>query len=344
MTRCIVTGATGFIGRRLVHQLLCDGHSVKAMLQTGDSGNGLDSRVASFRADVTRRETLDGQFADCDVVFHLAGCTIARSKNEFDLVNHRGTLNVARACAKEDRPPLFLFVSSLAAAGPSQPAKPHVESDLPQPVSDYGRSKRDAEMGLLEMADRISIRIARPPSVFGDTDPYLLSLFKAAKFGLVLKAGPGTPSYSYIHVDDLVRALIHIAECPSVQVCDSDRGNAAADGSSRLRPELVYVAHRPPLTFPQVAALVAEAVGTNVVRQIRIPTSLCWTLAFMNSLGARLFRLRPLLNLDKMREGMAGSWTCDPKRLTEDWGFEFPTPLETQIRETAKSYQAMGKI
>ncbi|MGI9473448.1 MAG: NAD-dependent epimerase/dehydratase family protein, partial [Rubripirellula sp.] len=216
-TRFIVTGATGFIGRRLIDRLLDEGHTVTAMLHKSEPKEPLDPRVKTFRADVTQPETLEGKFADCDVVMHLAGCTIARSKTEFDFVNHMGTLNVARECARQTAPPRFMFVSSLAAAGPSQPGQPHVESGPTQPVSDYGRSKRDAERALLAMSQEIPLLIARPACVFGDTDPYLLNLFKAAKLGLVLLAGPGNHRYSFIHVDDLTRALIHMVECSSVQ-------------------------------------------------------------------------------------------------------------------------------
>ena len=358
MTRFIVTGATGFIGRRLLELLLEQGHSVTAMLHTSESDSGLDARVDSFRADVTQPATLQGKFRQCDVVVHLAGCTIERAKHEFELVNHQGTLHVASECASESDPPRFLFVSSLAAAGPSKPGKPHVESDPAQPVSNYGKSKRDAEQALLKLSNRLPICIVRPPSVFGDTDPYLLSLFKAAKWGLVVMAGRGTHSYSYIHVDDLARVLLHLAECSSVQCheCDPDplmsdtasRSNQpprnSSNGNSLPDARLVFAAHHPPLTFPQVADLVADAVGTKRVRRIHIPGPFCWTLAWVNSVVGRLFRLRPLLNLDKMREGMAGSWACDSTFLTEDLRFEFPRPLESQIRETAKSYQAMGKM
>lgn len=358
MTRFIVTGATGFIGRRLLNLLLDHGHSVTAMLHTSESDSELDDRVDFFHADVTQPATLKGKFRMCDVVIHLAGCTIERTRHEFERVNHQGTLHVARECASESDPPRFLFVSSLAAAGPSEPGKPHVESDHTRPVSNYGKSKRNAEHAVLGLSDQLPICIVRPPSVFGDTDPYLLSLFKAAKWGFVVMAGRGTHSYSYIHVDDLARVLLHLSECSSVQRHERDpdplMANTASpshqpppdssNGDPFQDARLVFAANRSPLTFPQVADLVADAVGTKRVRRIHLPASLCWTLAWVNSLVGRVFRLRPLLNLDKMREGMAGSWACDATFLTEDLKFEFPRPLETQIRETAKSYQAMGKM
>ncbi|MGI9471564.1 MAG: hypothetical protein ACR2NZ_08540, partial [Rubripirellula sp.] len=97
-------------------------------------------------------------------------------------------------------------------------------------------------------------------------------------------------------------------------------------------------------TLRELAGLVAESVGTRKVRQIRLPSVFCWMLASINSHASRLLRLRLLLNSDKMREGMAGSWTCDSSRLTDELGFEFRSSLEDRIRETAKSYQAMGKM
>ena len=61
-------------------------------------------------------------------------------------VNGEGTWNVARACAAQPQPPVLIAVSSVAAAGPIGEGSVRRESDPPAPVSDYGRSKRAAEL------------------------------------------------------------------------------------------------------------------------------------------------------------------------------------------------------
>jgi nucleoside-diphosphate-sugar epimerase len=235
-----------------------------------------------------------------------------------------------------------LFVSSLAAAGPAVAGRPLTEQDPPQPVSDYGRSKLAAEQDLLRMADQLPIQVVRPPSVFGDSDRYMLPLFRLAKTGFVILAGDAVPGYSFIHVDDLARALLHVSQCHNVYL--RARCNAAdhPDPPDKPNPGLVYLAQDPPMSFVDVATVISDTVGGGKLRTIHIPASLCWSLAAVNSLGAKALGLRPLLNVDKMREAMAGGWICNPHRLIDELGFDFPQTLEERIRETALSYQRQG--
>lgn len=311
-----------------MRQLLASGYEVSAVLHRDRSPNPFDHDVRVFRADVTQPETLVGPLDDCELVIHLAGCTLARTKRDFDVVNRLGTLNVARHCAARQTPPRLLFVSSLAAAGPAQAGRPLRESDRPQPVSAYGRSKLAAEQELLRVADRLPVQIVRPCSVFGDTDRYMLGLFKAAKAGWVVLPGRETASYSLIQVDDLARALMHVAT----------RGETAAHDPS-AHSGVVFLAHGPPMTFPQIASVVSGTLGTGTARTIHVPAVFCWGVAAANSAASRMLGVRPLLNLDKMREGMAGAWMCDTSRLTDDLGFEFQVSLRERIQQTAESYR-----
>ncbi len=275
----------------------------------------------------------------------MAGCTIERSNREFDQVNREGTLNVARECRNVETPPLLLFVSSLAAAGPAVRGRPRTERDPPAPVSAYGRSKLAAEEGLRRMAGELPIQVVRPPSVFGDSDRYTLPLFKSAKAGWVFLAG-GEHSYSFIHVDDLARALLHVSTCDAVRVQPLDEsGNSGQQDhacTAASNPGTVHLAQDPAMSFAEIASVIRESIGRDGVRSLHVPAMFCWALAATNSIGGRALRRRPLLNLDKMREAMAGAWISDNRRLTEELGFEFQVSLHARIRETAESYQEKG--
>lgn len=328
MTRFTVTGAGGFIGKKLVSHLHSLGHGVLAMVRGEPASYQFDDGVEVIRGDVRDPETLTGRFADCDVMIHLAGCTIARRRRDFEQVNHRGTENVASACLAQPVTPKLLYVSSVAAAGPSPDGHAWNESDVAHPVSDYGRSKLAAEQSLRQLGGQMKVQIVRPSSVFGDTDRYLLSLFKAAKSGWVVVPGRRAANYSFIHVDDLVRSLHHVAmrETASTAV------------------ESFYLAQDPPLSFPQIAQTISEALDNGPVRAFHAPASLCWTIAAANSACGRLFATRPLLNLDKIREGLAGSWVCDPSRLRDETGFQFQVSLHDRIRQTALAYRKLGLL
>lgn len=331
MTRITVIGATGFIGQRLVHRLQSAGYEITVLLHQNREADPFGSEVRVFTGDVTAAETLREPIAASDLVIHLAGCTIAGKKSDFDRVNRAGTLNVAQTCASQPTPPKLLYVSSLAAAGPALEGRPHSESDRPQPVSDYGRSKLAAEEALRSLSDQLPIQVVRPPSVFGDTDVQMLSLFKAAKAGWVFLPGRKIRSYSLIHVDDLAAAMIHLPQHGDTfeRESESPRG-------------LFYVAQGPAMTFVELANVIRQALSGKATRPVRVPSPLCWGLAGVNSLAARTTGIRPLLNVDKIREAMAGDWTCDARRLTEQFGFRFQVSLEDSIRATVEGYQEKG--
>jgi nucleoside-diphosphate-sugar epimerase len=329
MAGYLVTGASGFIGTYLVRRLSESGHEVSVLLHDREPSRDAFAGFRELRGDITDPESLKGKFDRCDGVFHLAGCTIARRPNDFFRINRDGTENVARACASAPSPPKLMFVSSLAAVGPASMGRPVSEQTAPAPVSDYGRSKLQAEQVLGQWSDRLPIQIVRPPSVMGPCDPYMLGLFKTAKAGWVFLPGKEPYRYSMIHVDDLVNAMIHLFHRADLSACSGT-------------PALIHLAQDPPLTFVETAKIVREHVGRRGVRVIRVPRPVCWTAAWINSLAAKLFPVRPLLNLDKMREAMAGEWVCDAQALTATHGFRFPNSLPDRIRQTASGYQEKG--
>ena len=104
------------------------------------------SRWSSSSATSAIPARLDAAVKGRDRVFHLAGVIQAVDEAAFDTANTRGTANLVGACLRA-APGLkrFVFVSSIAAAGPSGAGRPVVETDVPRPVSAYGRSKLAAE-------------------------------------------------------------------------------------------------------------------------------------------------------------------------------------------------------
>ena len=104
----------------------------------------------------------------------------------------------------------FVYVSSLAAAGPCKNGVAVTEDCSPCPVSDYGRSKLEGEKAVLQYRDLIPVTIVRPPAVYGPRDRDMLVLFKMIKKGVFFDLG--TCYYSLLYVDDLVQGIILCAE------------------------------------------------------------------------------------------------------------------------------------
>ena len=103
----------------------------------------------------------------------------------------------------------LLLVSSLAAMGPSSPQRPRLESDLPAPVSHYGRSKLAGEQAARRWANEVPITVLRPPVVFGECDAATCEIFRPiARCGVHVVPSWRTHRVSLIHADDLLQAMV----------------------------------------------------------------------------------------------------------------------------------------
>ncbi len=214
----LITGATGFIGSHLAESLLKQGFRVRALVRpTSDLRwiKGLDIEFVS--GSLQDNSFLEQAVSGVDYIFHLAGAVKAKDPKDFYLHNTRATMNLARA-AMTAAPGLkrFLFASSQAAAGPAECLeKPVCERDECRPLSDYGRSKLQAERELMEISGRLPVTIVRPPSVYGPRDTEVLAYFKWVNRGLALLPGFGTRHAHLIYVKDLVDGMMLAAASKS---------------------------------------------------------------------------------------------------------------------------------
>ena len=123
--RAFLTGATGFVGGHLVDQLLAGGHHVTALVRTPSKGAALAERgVTLVQGDLRDLRALREGAADADVVYHLAALTGAVNEAEFLTANREGTANALNAAMASPRRPRLVYVSSMAAGGPSRRAAP----------------------------------------------------------------------------------------------------------------------------------------------------------------------------------------------------------------------------
>ncbi len=332
MALALVTGATGFIGRHLVRALLARGDRVRCLVRPTSQLAGLDApRLETVVGEVVTGEGLAAALAGVEVVYHLAGATLALTAADYDRVNRGGTRLLAAACAACDRPPVLVVVSSLAAAGPSH-GTPRAEEEPPAPVSNYGRSKRAAEEELIRVAGRVPATVLRPPAVFGPGDRYILKLFRSVRAGVNLVPGLTPTRLSMIHVRDLAEAMILAAE----------QGRRVPPGGDVGFTGFYNVALHEAPTFADLGREIAGAMHCRPPWTVRVPAAVCWMMGAVGELGARLARRPAYLVLDKMREGLAGSWTCDVSRAERELGFRAKVGLREGLAETAAWYREQG--
>lgn len=208
----LVTGASGFIGKRLCKRLDQKNIPVRAVLRNED-----DKFKEVVLCDFEKEDLANEAYHGIETIFHLAGCTHdVDNQSTFEVykkINTEATTKLAHA-AVENRVSSFVFVSSVKAGGSPVTGQVLDETDQQEPEGLYGKTKREAELNLLNIGaqSNMHISIIRPTLVYGPgLKGNLLQMYKAVEKGWFPPLPFVNNARSLIHVDDLIEALLLVA-------------------------------------------------------------------------------------------------------------------------------------
>ena len=324
--RTLVTGASGFIGSHLTDALSTAGHDVTALVRTTSNLRWLEGSPARLvTGDLLDKDSLAAAVADQEIIFHVAGAVIAKDLQEFDSTNFRGSENILEAILHHN-PGVkkVIYVSSLAAGGPTTPDHPLTEDDPSQPVSDYGASKLRGEESVLSYSDRLHTVAIRPPIVYGPRDKGLLTFFRIVKKHIKLNLGMSHRYITLIHVSDLVQAMMLMAEKETVS------------GSFYYVNDGV-----PARSWFDVQNEVAKALDVWTI-PLKLPLALAFVSIAAMHMIQKMTGRRSYLNLNKYSEMAQRAWICDGSKIREELGYTPKVFTEDGFRETAKWYRESG--
>jgi dihydroflavonol-4-reductase len=317
--KVLVTGATGFVGLRLLSHLREAGVFPMALVRKSSQTDAIEAEgFPIYVADLATGAGLEEALSNCDAVVHSAGGGRVKRASDFYKNNTQTTETLLQAitthCPSLKR---FVLISSIAARGPGTTKEPM------GPQSHYGKSKALAEEKALACQTQFPITILRPPSLYGPGDARFLPLYKAVHRGLVtLPSSQGEASF--LHIDDMCQAVVSALRTPHPGPCVFELD----DGKTYEISSLIH--------------LIQGGLDVKKPRLIHIPHTVLWTVAVCLEAAGALTGKATLLTRDKMKDLRNPHWVTRSDSFQDATGWRPQISLEKGVTETATWYKEQG--
>ncbi len=326
--KILITGASGFIGSFIVEEALKRGFETWAAVRKSSSREWLkDERIHFIELNLSSKAQLVEQLRgmDFDYVVHAAGVTKCLNKADFHRINTEGTKNLAEALLEVKMPlKRFVFVSSLSIFGAIKEQEPYEEireSDTPQPNTEYGRSKLEAEQFLATTT--LPYIILRPTGVYGPREKDYFIMAKSIKGHSDFAVGYKRQDITFVYVKDVVQAVFL-----ALDKGENGRQYFLSDGE-------VYQS----TTFSD---LIHEELGRPWWIRTTAPV---WVLRIVTFFGEYIGRMTgkvTALNNDKYNILKQRNWRCDIQPAIDELGYQPTVKLEQGVKETIQWYKEHG--
>ncbi len=332
MKTVLVTGASGFVGSHLTEELLKHGFRTIAAIRFSSSTKYLTHpEIIIYRLNLNDKEQLKNdllklsqQVGEIHYIIHNAGITKAKRLNDFWTHNFGTTKNLVDVITElQLKVEKFIYISSLAAYGAGNPftLEPVKLTDIPNPQTEYGRSKLAAEEYVMENSHFPWI-VFRPTGIYGPRDVDYFVFLKIIQRGFEPYVGFKTQHLTFIYIKDLVRLVVQALE-------------------SKVFNKSYFVSDGNTYTSEEYADIVKKALNKKTFR-IRVPLFMVKTLAYLTELIYKPFGVLPLLNKDKYYLLSSINWKCDIEQTITDFSFTPQYNLEKGVKESIQWYKENG--
>ncbi|MDX6017296.1 SDR family oxidoreductase [Shewanella indica] len=308
--KIMLTGASGFIGSKLLEQLPSDTLSLGRVKPAGKTHEQF------FKLEIKDDTDYSVALSGVDVIVHLAARvhimndTSLDPLREFREVNTAGTMNLARQAVKAGVK-RFIFVSSIKVNGEStEIGKPFTESDDRCPEDFYGQSKSEAEVQLLELAEQtgLEVVIIRPTLVYGPgVKANFASLLHLVSKGLPLPFGS---------VKDNKRSLVSVTNLVDLIITCIDHPKAAN--------QVFLVSDDHDISTVEMVKHMSQALGKSS-RLLPVPL---WCYRLVGKLTGKMGVVDRLI----------GSLQVDITHTKNTLGWTPPQTLEHGFKEAAEAF------
>ncbi len=323
--RILITGATGFIGSHLAELLHKKGYQLRCLVRkTSDLHWIRHLPVEYIYGDLFDKPVLNDAVKDVEYIYHLAGVTKAKTKQEYFRGNQLATKNILDAAvASHSSLKRFIHVSSQTAVGPTLTSLPVDETTPFHPITTYGISKMEAEKECLALMEKLPITIVRAPAVYGPRDKDVFEFFNTMNKRLHPMVGFDNKTVSLIHVKDLVDGIV-----------------LAGENSTGVH-QTYFISSERFYNWKEVGEITSRVIGKKALR-LRIPEFGMYTIAGFSEAFSFISRKPVLLNLEKARDIVQNAWTCSIAKAQRELDFRESFTLEEGIKNTVAWYREQG--
>ena len=239
MESVLVTGATGFIGSRLVKRLVEKDYKVSTLVRKGrHAGIKTDEIIG----DLTETLNFDGKSFDC--VFHLASHNPLEKRTKvLEKVNLDGAKNLFKAV--KDKTKSLVYISGLGVYG--DPVGRTIDESYPySPDTNFAKTRLDAQKFLEDMCkeNKISFAVIHLGDVYGSGGWFYEMIVKRLQKKSFRLPGGGKYYKGFVHVDDAVGSMIAVME-------------------NKVFEESYIIADSTPVTFVDFVNYTADAIGAK---------------------------------------------------------------------------------
>ena len=304
MHKVLLTGASGFVGKGVLRRLIANGNEVTTTSRrVWNDAPSFSSHctVDSIHGNTDWSIAVRGQktVVHCAARVHVMNDSAKNPLEEFRAVNFHGTLNLARQ-AVEAGARRFIFISSIGVNGAETFDLPFNSDDAVAPHSYYSLSKYEAEVGLLQLAEKMGLEIViiRPPLIYGMNAPGNFgSLMRWIRRGLPLPLGAIHNQRSFVALDNLVDLIATCINHPNA----ANQIFLASDGedlsTTLLLRRMGQALGKPARLIPVPSGLLR--LGAALVGRSTVAQSLCGSLQVDISKTRQLLGWTPPLSVDE---------------------------------------------
>jgi len=319
MMKILISGANGFIGSRLSLLLSQKAYEITALVRETADCSILSKNLKCRQIDYNNTAELEALFENHDIFIHCAGQTKSKSFDDICKTNVDLTQKLINLANNSKNLKQFIFLSSQAAGGPGENNLPVQESDVPKPISWYGKSKLLAEKIIRKDLQK-PWTIIRPASVYGPGDKDFLFYFQFIEKHMAVHPGLSDKYVSLIYIDDLIKIIESciLNENACNQIFNAGDGNA-------------YTIKN----FIDNLALAME----KIVFPFSVPDSVISFTGLVAEMFGRLQKKLPVLNRQKAGELKNKNWLLNNKKAVTILNFKPERKLLDNLSITYKWYK-----